>query len=105
MCATRLQARLQEIDLNLAAAFDYERGIGRAELLAIASQLDVAGKSLLSAAADDGHPPMTWPHRCLEDYKPPRKNSQLGRFLYVAKELRDAVHRVVNPRLHPCVPA
>jgi glucose-6-phosphate isomerase len=95
MCAVRLQSKLQPIDLDLIAAFDFERGIGRAEFLAIATQLDGARKSLLSTAVDGKDTAIMWPQRCLEDYKRQRKSSELGRILHLARQLRDAADRIV----------
>jgi glucose-6-phosphate isomerase len=103
MCATRLQPKLQAIELDFTAAFDYERGIGRAELLTIASRLDDARRSLLASAADGNETARTWPQRCLADYKQHRKSSQLGRTLHLAKQLRDAVDRVVVLGPQPAV--
>jgi len=95
MCAVRLQSKLQPIDLDLTAAFDFKRGVGRAELLAIAIQLDSARKSMLSAAIDGKDAAIVWPQRCLEHYKRQRKSSELGRILHLARQLRDAVDRMV----------
>jgi glucose-6-phosphate isomerase len=95
MCAVRLPSKLQPIDLDLTAAFDFQRGVGRAELLAIATRLNDARKSLLSAAIDGEDTALAWPQRCLEDYKRQRKSSELGRILQLAKRLRDALDRVV----------
>jgi len=95
MCATRLQPKPQAIELDLTSAFDYERGVGRSELLATAWQLDDTRELVLSAAADGKDTALVWSQRCLEDYKRQRKNSVLGRILHLARQLRDAVDRVV----------
>jgi glucose-6-phosphate isomerase len=105
MCAASLQSKLQPIDLDLTAAFDFERGVGRAELLAIAMQLDDARKSILSAAINGKYTALMWPQRCLEDYKRQRKSSELGRILHLAKQLRDAVDRVVILGPKPAISA
>jgi glucose-6-phosphate isomerase len=95
MCAVRLQSKLHSIDLDLTAAFDFDRGVGRAEVLATALQLDEATKLLLSAAVDGKDTALTWPQRCLEDHKRQRKSSELCRILHLARQLREAVDRVV----------
>ena len=95
MSSARAPRATKPIELDLSAAFDYQRGVGRAELLAIAMQLDDARKSMLSAAIDGKDMAILWPQPCLQDYKRQRKSSQLGRILHLARQLRDAVDRVV----------
>ena len=37
LCPTRIEAKLEPIELDLAAVFDFERGLGRADLLKLAN--------------------------------------------------------------------
>jgi hypothetical protein len=102
MCPTRIQPKLLPLEIDLSAAFSFEQGVGRAELLQFGPQLERARQALLdnpSAADNSG-----WkqPQHILADYHRQRKTSLLGQILAVAKQLRETVDRVVvlgPPRL------
>src|SRR5436189_6021436 len=95
MSPTRIQSKLQPIELDLAPAFFFEQGFGRAELLQFCPKLERARAEVLAAADVTVSSPINWPKRALSDYRQHRKNSLLGRMLTVARRLRETVDRVV----------
>ena len=95
MSPTRIQSKLQPIELDLAPAFFFEQGFGRAELLQFGPQLERVRAEVLAAADGAASSPINWPERALNDYRQHRKSSLPGRMLTVARRLRETVDRVV----------
>jgi glucose-6-phosphate isomerase len=84
------------IQLDLIAAFRFERGIGRSDLLQLAPWLESARKTVVSA--QEKQPPWRsdWrPQAMLEAYKRQRRTSLLWRLLQTSAQLRDEVDRLV----------
>jgi glucose-6-phosphate isomerase len=95
VCPTRIKPKLEPIELDLSPALFFERGLGRAELLKLAPQLELARSTILNLAANETASMLNWPRQMLVDYRKQRKNSLLGRILTVARRLRETVDRVV----------
>jgi glucose-6-phosphate isomerase len=95
VCPTRIKPKLEPIELDLSPALFFERGLGRAELLKLAPQLDLARLAILNRAANETASVLNWPRQMLVEYRKHRKNSLLGRILTVAKRLRESVDRIV----------
>lgn len=83
------------IELDLTAAFDHERGVGRADLLQLASQLEQARQTLIDEASQDAAHWLNWPRRLLEDHEANRHRGLLTHWLTAAKQFRHRVDRVV----------
>jgi hypothetical protein len=75
MSPTRIQSKLQPIELDLAPAFFFEQGFGRAELLQFGPQLERVRAEVLAAGDVAASSPINWPERALNDYRQHRKNS------------------------------
>ena len=95
VCPTRIKPKLEPIELDLSPALFFERGLGRAELLELTPQLELARSAILNRAAHETASMLNWPRQMLVDYRKHRKNSLLGRILTVARRLRETVDRVV----------
>jgi hypothetical protein len=95
MCPTRIESKLEPIELDLSAAFSLERGFGRAELLQFGAELEHARRTFLDAADGDMQRCVAQPQRLLAEYHLQRKNSLLGEILSHAKQLRETVDQVV----------
>lgn len=83
------------IELDLAAALDHERGVGRSDLLQLAPRLEAARERLIGTAAGDFSHWLNWPRRLLEDHQAQRHRGLLTRWLTAAKHFRHAVDRAV----------
>ncbi|HEY2882349.1 MAG TPA: hypothetical protein VGJ15_07950 [Pirellulales bacterium] len=101
MSPTRIEPKLAPIELDLSAAFSFETGFGRAELLGFGPQLELARVKLSAKATDSCEPnttaanSVTQAQRLLSQYKAQRKASVLGQILAISKQLREVVDRVV----------
>ena len=95
VCPTRIRLRLEPIELDLSPALCFERGLGRAELLKLSPQLELARSAMLNRGANETASLLNWPRQMLVDYRKHRKNSLLGRILTVARRLRETVDRIV----------
>ncbi len=95
VCPTRIKLKLEPIELDLSPALFFERGLGRAELLKLTPQLELARSAILNRAANETASMLNWPRQMLVDYRKHRKNSLLGRILTVARRLRETVDRIV----------
>ncbi len=89
MCSTRIEQPAEPIRLDLTAAFSFEHGLGRADLLQFGSRLDEARQRLLAEDCEFA------PRRLLDDYKTNRHRGLLGQILAAAKQLRELVDRAV----------
>jgi glucose-6-phosphate isomerase len=83
------------IELDLAAALDHDRGVGRSDLLLLAPRLEAARERLIETAAGDFSHWLNWPRRLLEDHQAQRHRGLLTRWLTAAKEFRETVDRAV----------
>jgi glucose-6-phosphate isomerase len=81
--------------LDLAAALDHERGVGRSDLLALAPRLEAARVQLIETAAGDYSHWLNWPRRLLEDHQAQRHRGLLTMWLTAGKHFRHAVDRAV----------
>ena len=95
MCPTKLEPRIEAIELDLSAAFSYEHGFGRAWLLELGSRLESSRSNVLATSTESSSETWTEPRKLLDEYKLRRRESALGRILLTAKRLRDKVDRVV----------
>jgi glucose-6-phosphate isomerase len=89
MSPTRFEQKLQPIELDLTAAFSFEHGFGRSQLVESGPQLETARQRLLSQAIVDG------PQQLLNEYRRNRRESLLGQILGHAKRLRETVDTIV----------
>jgi glucose-6-phosphate isomerase len=95
MCPTKLEPKIEAIELDLSATFSYEHGFGRAALFELSSRLEAARKTVLADAHAELSEARTQPRRLLDEYKLRRRESALGRMLNAAKRLREKVDQVV----------
>jgi hypothetical protein len=95
MSPTRIEAELKPIELDLAAAFSFEQGFGRAELLQLGARLDHVRAIVINAATGRAGENLALPQRLLAEYHQQRKASLLGRILTLAKDMREAVDAMV----------
>jgi glucose-6-phosphate isomerase len=94
MSPTRVEAELEPIEIDFSMAFSLERGFGRAELLQFGPRLEEARRKTLEATSDaQGF--LKRPQQLLFEYHRERNNSTLGQILARAKQLREAVDRVI----------
>ncbi len=94
MCPTRVEPKLKPIEIDFSTAFSLERGFGRAELLQLGPRLEEARRRTLEAVSE-AHGFLKRARQLLFEYHRERKNSALGQILARAKQLCEAVDRVV----------
>jgi hypothetical protein len=93
--SNRFSPKFAPIRFDPSGVFSPETGLSRDDQVALFPQLEAARAAVLIEIQGGKLPLLTLPERMLEEYGRRRHESELGRILAAAKQIRDAVDRVI----------